>query len=83
MCRSKTGFAHKVELRPVVRPVPTQSRMLDKVGTHHERRFNIPSALSDSLIGISSDSDSSESLSRGNSHKTGTFVQNIENAIVN
>ena len=46
---SRDGFAHKVVTRPVVREVPTQSRMLDKVGTHHERRFNIPFVLSDSL----------------------------------
>ena len=60
----------------VVRQVPTQSRMLDKVGTHHERKYENPFALSDSLIGISSDSsdlsesserdDSSESISKGN-----------------
>ena len=90
----------------MVRQVPTRSSpdgSGDKVGTHHERRYENPFALSDSLIGISSSrllshmkvvgipkafgrlfrlvvpihreerDDSSESLSKGDLAKQGTF----------
>ena len=102
----QTGFAPKVNLRLMVRQVPTRSspdESGDKFGTHHERKYENPFALSDSLIGISSSrllshmkvvgipkafgrlfrlvapmhreerDDSSESLSKGDLAKQGTF----------
>ena len=44
--RVSRGFAPKVNLRLMVRQVPTRSRMLDKVCTHHERKYENPFALS-------------------------------------
>ena len=57
----RPSLASKVDLRLMVRQA------------HHEREYKNPFVLSDSLNGILSDSDPSESLSKDDLAKQGTF----------